>query len=129
MRTIKFRGKDVDSNEWVYGFYIYEGLGQHTIVSFKDSDYTQQTYTVEPITVGQFTGMLDDNDKEIYEGDIVKGGQLRCTGNFIIDNSVGSVVQFKSEMFKAGEISLCSLFKQCKVVGNIFDDSELFPIS
>ena len=65
MRTIKFKGLRVDGKGWVYGHY-YDDEIQSFIIS------EINTYEVIPETVGQFTGLIDVNGKEIYEGDVVE---------------------------------------------------------
>ena len=60
MRTIKFRGKRIDNGEWVYGSLI----GEEYIGS------VNRSYEVDPETVGQFTGKIDDKEREVYEHDI-----------------------------------------------------------
>ena len=88
MRTIKFRGKDIKTGEWLHGNIQVpskEGVGYF----MWDCDHNQKE--VIPDTVGQFTGLTDKNGKEIYEGDILRGDEypFNCDG---IDNYFAEVV-------------------------------------
>lgn len=70
MREYKFRGKRIDSGEWVYGNLIGTDVIVGDIVEFNDEYFnTEFWYKVDSKTVGLFTGLYDDSDASIETGE------------------------------------------------------------
>lgn len=67
MREILFRGKRLDNGEWVYGDLSLQNLcGVPLIYAGMNSDYK-----IDPETVGQYIGEIDDTGAKVFEGDIM----------------------------------------------------------
>ena len=134
MREIKFRGRSFDNGEWIYGDYHKRAGGVHCIIKMEPDENGKVVYAVHqavPDTIGQFTGLLDKNGKEIYEGDIIRGncghGEVRhlisfydMTASFVAeilpDNDI-------NDYCTASQIWILKYSKE--VIGNIHDNPEL----
>ncbi len=126
MRQIKFRGKDLETCDWVYGdLEIHRKDSRRLIHSYNAAgDYNRQ-YDVDEDTIGQFTGLHDKNGKDIYEGDIIcfVDGQKRVNGEWV-DNVHFYNVEYSKGAF-SGVLGLAESMDAVQVIGNIIDNPEL----
>lgn len=116
MREILFRGKRIDSGEWVYGtmYKIAIDLNPFILTGGK----LGCSYQVDEETVGQYTGLKDKNGKRIFEGDIVRLPELYGNGK--------AVIRFCGTAFKAcGELFSYQVSESMEVIGNVHDNPEL----
>jgi hypothetical protein len=119
MRTIKFRGWSKALNKWGYGDLIQankisfvDWIEKHWIEHSSEwIDVPQYDITdVEPESIGQFTGLLDKNGREIFEGD---------------RDNLGNIVIFENGAFilknQDSNYQLYGLHRDIQIVGNEFE--------
>ena len=140
MRTIKFRGKFVYANAdgsliWVYGSLFQtdtlRNVGKAKI--FKTDTYDGVIANNEVIlgTVGQFTGVVDRNGVEIYEGDIIqtydsKGKPILHEVYYLENEARFATKLIGYENLNEGSLSQKWINElDFEVIGNIFDNREL----
>lgn len=130
MREILFKGKRIDNDEWIDGYYKkrHDFLGnEEHLIFYADGHTVWDHAEVSSGTICQFTGLCDKNGKRIWENNVV---WLVCNG----EEHVYQIVWDNSELdFKAtnGEENYGLNFEyllccdEIEVIGNIFDNPEL----
>lgn len=133
-RKIKFRGKDILTDKWVYGDLLHLGNAYAIVTSYEEEELkvnpisdrleirVEDIAGVYPETVGQLTGQLDKNGKEIYEGDILRFYDEDIPYHVVVvwrDNGFRFVYAHRLRVITSWPIDDMQIF------GNIHDTPEL----
>ncbi len=140
MKELRFRGINTQTGRWIFGDSIKHTDNPGMNGTLEDIVYiggkvpnarkqgAMKWTPVEPNTVGLFTGMLDKNGKEIYEGDILRFGSKGWACEVGWNDAVGAFcVRFYFEL-ELGLMPLGSWLESkwiVHVIGNIHDHPEL----
>lgn len=136
-REIKFRAQRTDTKEFVYGYYHEveaEGVGYSYIF------WQGNAIPVRADSVGQFTGLLDKNGKEIYEGDVIKWDDMSkgkywrfavvemhpdILFNCKFINEVNGIKNSANYIFRFGNFIYKDTHNHIEIIGNIYENPNL----
>jgi uncharacterized phage protein (TIGR01671 family) len=120
MRTIKFRGKDFEK-KWIYGDLKSSQTYKFAYI-IDNYDYS---HSVNPDTIGQYIGLRDINEVEIYEGDIIETIPFKKRLEVIYNQGDAEYIA----VAECGKLSFVNKNIAYRVIGNIHDNPELLTES
>ena len=121
-RVIKFRAKQTNDRGWFFGAYIPPEYASYNVGTIYNG---YMRVEIDEDTLGQYTGLCDSEEHEIYEGDII-------SFMYRSKKHVGSVyysdgcfrVKSKTNM-RDNKLFTVMLFNEIHVLGNVTDNPEL----
>ena len=122
MRELKFRVWDKLGERFTTCDKGYQG---HYVLSLKGEFHNLQDGSGgKEYIVQQYTGLKDRNGKEIYEGDIFKGGDYKW-GAVRFEDGQFEVNLMGARVFTLHELCCDIDYERPEVIGNIFENPEL----
>ena len=128
MREILFRGKSVDTNEWLYGHYVHQyGADMIYLPDGVDREYGFDYYHIQLETIGQYTDLTDKNGKKIFEGDIIKSCEYDDIYfvKYCADDNYPAFDIVPEMNIECNGLSHLHIVEGIEVIGNIHDNPEL----
>lgn len=126
MREIKFRAWDRELKEWTnYSISNIDG----TLIDFlnKETGFWESDRGGERFVLSQYTGLKNFNEKEIYEGDIVKAvgfskwiGVAKYSGK-----NQAFVFECIDKNYRRNIVFMSQFDQAFKILGNIYENPEM----
>jgi len=133
MRDIKFRAKDIETGQWLYG-WIFGDKAKSIVEMDKNypNNYGVEAYytsVVEPETVGQYTGLKDKNGKMVFEGDIIECGDGKVPTLIEWHDESHSFLAYNLKRKEYHRLDKYFLRYIGEIIGNIHENPELMEVT
>lgn len=138
MREILFQAKKVDNGEWIEGRYaeFVHGFDGYTkpgiqvtrcvpsVANRLTPTYETELVEVFPETVGQATGRKDQNDDNVFEGDMFLDVTTQEKFTIEWDEEDLTFVAMRDDRSRADYLSDRWSPVTCVIIGNIHDEED-----
>lgn len=136
-REILFRGKRIDTGEWIEGWYCKQVFSRWPLKSCIIPSQLAEAgeishFAIIPETVGPFTGLTDKNGRKIFEGDIIEAHLDElfpdlATTLIVVWSNYGWFGRDMEGNVDSLEREWVSDFFE--IIGNIHDNPEMLEVS
>lgn len=124
---IRFRGKSVESGEWLPGDLVHEAVNKHGyIVDVGIQQPYELAVGVIPETVGMGTDFKDIKGVEVFTGDKVKAYKHGDLEGYKLTETI----TFRCGSFHFGNwnwTEFMRIFRYAEIVGNVHDEFMEVP--
>lgn len=135
-REMLFRGKRVDTNEWVYGYHVCLNETKHFIYTgYAETDcgnYYPDYYEVIPETIGQYVCMSDKRGTMLFEGDVVAIEYVDFTRRYWVkykEDRAWYALEPIPRRFIDEWLDHDAITYSSEIIGNIYDNPELYEVT
>ena len=104
-------------------------FGQYAIVNESDEN---TVYLIDKETVGQYTGLKDQQGVEIFEGDIIKNKRGGIGYIVFLIQEAGYVVVLPKRDYRLGHRNTGESYQLAvdhEVIGNIYENQDLLEVA
>lgn len=119
-RPIKFRAWDNRLKKMNYA-PDYDGMSHKINDQFNEKSYQKDLIWM------QFTGLLDKNGREIYEGDVYRHITESTSGFEVLMREEIGIVKWKEGVCSVG-FQFLTHYSNIEIIGDIYENPELLEV-